>query len=159
MSSNLSGENNENTCLPATASLVTPSATFLARPPADNPLHQKRGTKKKNSSPAQKRGNKGNFSPGRLAWLRERLPAYNTYADSKQKKKIGSGRSFWCGMFPDYHVEFPWRLPLKEDMPEDPEEAAALSQEPENDEEIAKKTQVVEDVETISFDFFLEAKG
>ena len=131
-------------------SLISSAASQSPPLAADVVVHNKRGKKNKNGPP-QKRGNKGNFSPARLTWLQERLPAYNAYADTKQKKRIGSGRSFWCGMFPEYHAQFPWRLSLKEDMPQDPDDAAALARDPENDEEIAEKTRVVEETETVIF--------
>ncbi|KAJ7216673.1 hypothetical protein GGX14DRAFT_562239 [Mycena pura] len=145
MVSNASGQ---PTVLTKAAPAPTPPTAATTRVALPTGKSKAQRVKKSSNDPAKKRGNKGNFSAGRLAWLTERLPAYNAYADSKQKKKIGSGLSFWCSLLPDYHAAFPWRLPLKDELPEDAEILTALAHEPETDEEAAEKTQIVENAET-----------
>ncbi|KAF8177189.1 hypothetical protein K438DRAFT_1770283 [Mycena galopus ATCC 62051] len=70
-------------------------------------------------APSKKRGQPSDFKGARLKFLTERIPDY--VAASKKKgtsaAKTEGLVAFWPKLFEEYWTRFPWRLPLKDELP------------------------------------------
>ncbi|KAJ7732734.1 hypothetical protein DFH07DRAFT_780844 [Mycena maculata] len=80
-------------------------------------------------APAKKRGSPSDFQCQRLVFLTERIDDYITASKKGRGKNSSDLSNFWRDLFFDYWRRFPWRLPLSEEPPAEPEAPPANAEE------------------------------